>query len=31
MTAIDTAGALIDSITSNYNQHNTTLVDFKNM
>ena len=31
MTAIDTAGALIDSITSNYNQHNTELVDFKNM
>ena len=24
-------GALIDSITSNYNQHNTELVDFKNM
>ena len=31
MTAIDTASALIDSITSNYNQHNTALVDFKNM
>lgn len=31
MTAIDTANALIDSISSNYNQHNTILVDFKNM
>lgn len=31
MTALDTANALIDSISSNYNQHNTILVDFKNM